>query len=237
MNEREYKVFAFEVKQINEDDDFFTFEGFASTFGNIDLGDDIVQAGAFQESLKNAPNVPILWQHNMGQPIGKSIHLEEQAKGLFVRARLPKSDTLVSGRVMPQMKAESINSMSIGFFIQEFSMSKETNIRTLEKIKLFEISLVTLPMNTQATITDFKSFKEEEIKSIKDIETILKKGGLSQKEAKTFISKTKEFSKDQRDADDSDETKEQRDVVSDLSKIMDLQQDHKLKQIINLIQK
>jgi len=213
MTKKEFKSFAFEVKQISEDDDFFIFEGFASTFGNTDLGDDIVQAGAFTDSLKENSQVPILWQHRLSEPIGKSIHLEEQVKGLFVRARLPKNDSLVRDRVIPQMKVGSITTMSIGFFTIEFSRNNDTGINTLEKIKLFEISLVTLAMNPEAVITDFKSFKEEEIKSIKDIETILKKGGLSQKEAKTFISKTKEFSKDQRDVDDSDNIKKQCDVA------------------------
>ena len=198
--EKKHLVVPFEVKQIdNEDPDNFIFEGYASTFGNVDLGDDIVKQGAFLESLKLNPQVPILWQHKMGEPIGISIELREDNKGLFVKATLPKRDTMVSGRVMPQMEVGSIREMSIGFFIKEFSKNTDTGIRTLEKIALFEISLVTKAMNPQATVNDFKSFKEAEVKSLKDIETFLKEGGMSNNEAKSLISNVKEFS-NERDA-------------------------------------
>jgi HK97 family phage prohead protease len=219
----------FEVKQINnEDPDNFVFEGYASTFGNVDLGDDIVQQGAFLESLKSNPIVPILWQHKMGEPLGVSIELREDNKGLFVKATLPKGDTMVSGRVIPQMKIGSIKEMSIGFFIRESSFNTDTNIRTLEKIGLFEISLVTKAMNPQATVNDFKSFKEIEIRSLKDIETFLKEGGLSQNEAKTLISNVKEFSnqrdaeekqKDQRDAEEKKRIEAEKMLVASMNKL------------------
>ena len=202
--EQKFLKVPFEIKTIdNEDPDNFIFEGYASTFGNIDLGDDIVQLGAFQESLKLNPQVPILWQHQMGEPIGISIELREDNKGLFVKATLPKNDTMVNGRVMPQMKVGSIREISIGFFIRESSFNNDTQIRTLEKIALFEISLVTKAMNPQATVNDFKSFKETEVKSLKDIETFLKEGGMSRSDVKTLISNVKEFS-NQRDADEEE---------------------------------
>jgi len=189
---REHLSVPFELKQLPDNDSkFFNFEGFASTFGNIDLGNDIVEQGAFRDSLAKNPQVPILWQHTIREPIGKSIHLEEQTKGLFVRGRLPKKDSLVRDRVIPQMEVGSIDTMSIGFFINEFSFNNETEIRTLEKIDLFEISLVTLAMNPQAVVTDFKSlmdrgfkslfksFIDRDFKSLKEIEAFLKEGGLS----------------------------------------------------------
>jgi HK97 family phage prohead protease len=161
-NDLEKKLFncSFEVKQINDEDPtFFVFEGHASTFGNVDLGDDVVQRGAFADSLKQDAQVPILWQHSMSEPIGKSIELYEDNKGLFVKARLPKEDDLVKGRVIPQMKVGSIAEMSIGFFIVDSSIEtrEEKQVRLLEKIKLFEISLVTKAMNPQALVTSFKA--------------------------------------------------------------------------------
>ncbi len=205
-NEKHYKSFSFEVKEIQEDDsEFFTFEGYASTFGNIDLGDDIVEKGAFSESLLKNPSVPVLWQHDMAMPIGKSIEMREDERGLFVKARLPKGDDFVKGRVMPQMKVGSIQEMSIGFFIKGASYDREKEIRTLEKIDLFEFSLVTKAMNPQARISGFKSFKELEIKSLKDIETFLKDCGFSNKESLTLISKIKEFSNQSDSVKKSDE--------------------------------
>jgi len=217
MTTKQYKSFAFEVKQIEEDDsDNFTIEGFASTFGNLDFDDEIIMSGAFTESLQKTPQVPLLVMHNMRDilPVGKTIHLEEQVKGLFFRAILPKSDTFVKDRLMPQIKIGSLQELSIGFFTKKSEFDNETFIRRLTKIDLFEISIVAKAANSQATITDFKSFKEAEkdIKSLKDIETYLKEGGLSNNESKALISKIKEFSKNQREADDSD-TQKQCDVA------------------------
>jgi HK97 family phage prohead protease len=153
----EYKRLALEVKQFGDDTDdasFHFFEGLASTFGNKDFGDDIVVKGAFTETLKKIMPT-ILWQHDMKDPIGMPIHLEENKEGLFVKARLPKEDSLVSGRVAPQMRVGSVKSMSIGFSVDDFEI--KDGVRFIQKLTLWEISLVTLPMNDKAKVTNFKS--------------------------------------------------------------------------------
>lgn len=159
----EYKQISLEIKQFGddtEDNSFHFFEGLASTFGNKDFGDDVVVKGAFIETLKNI--VPtILWQHDMRDPIGMPIELMENDEGLFVKARMPKEDSLVSGRVAPQMRVGSIKSMSIGFSVDEFEI--KDGVRFIQKLTLWEISLVTLPMNDKARVTNFKaatSFKD-----------------------------------------------------------------------------
>lgn len=154
---KEIKTFPFEVKKVNEENsNIFTFEGYASTFGNVDLGDDIIVRGAFTNSLAKNSQVPILWQHQMTEPVGISIELYEDDKGLFIKGNLPKDDTLVSGRIIPQMKVGSIREMSIGYFTKDSDMEK--GVRLLKEIELFEVSLVTKAMNPQATVSGFKSF-------------------------------------------------------------------------------
>ncbi len=160
----EYKQIALEIKQFGddtEDDSFHFFEGLASTFGNKDFGDDIVVKGAFVETLKKITPT-ILWQHDMRDPIGMPMQLEENKEGLFVKARMPKEDSLVSGRVAPQMRVGSIKSMSIGFSVDEFEI--KDGVRFIQKLTLWEISLVTLPMNTKAAVTDFKMESEPPFK-------------------------------------------------------------------------
>ena len=78
---KENKTLPFEIKSIDSSDDFFTFKGYASTFGNVDLGNDIIEKGAFQETLAKNAGLPILWQHSMQEPIGKSTTLYEDEKG------------------------------------------------------------------------------------------------------------------------------------------------------------
>ncbi len=148
----------FEVKQVlATDPDFFFIEGLASTFGNMDQVDDIVQRGAFKESLDSfMPK--ILWQHNSSEPIGMPDDIRETDDGLFVRIKLPKADTFVSGRVMPQVKIGSINAMSIGFTLESpEDIEREGGIRLLKKIKLKEISLVSFPANEMALVSGFKN--------------------------------------------------------------------------------
>lgn len=153
----EYMQVEFEVKQIlDEDDGFFRFEGMASTFGNIDLVDDIVEKGAFTESLQNRTPI-ILWQHFSDEPIGMPEMIMENEDGLFLRARLPIDDTLVKGRVIPQVKVGSIRTMSIGFRIPPGGAEIDADgIRRLKRVDLLEVSLVTFPANPMATVTGFK---------------------------------------------------------------------------------
>ena len=214
--EKEIKSFPFEVKAIAEENNIFTFEGYASTFNNVDHGDDIVIRGAFSNSLTKNSQVPILWQHQMSEVIGVSVQLYEDDKGLFIKGNLPKDDTLVSGRIIPQMKVGSIKEMSIGFFTKNYDRAKD-GIRLLKEIDLFEVSLVTKAMNSQALVTGFKSFE-----TLRDIEQTLKDNGFSSNEAKTLISRIKEFSS-QRDASednqrDADATKQK--IITDLNNLI-----------------
>ena len=211
--EKEIKSFPFEVKATAEENNIFTFEGYASTFNNIDYGDDIVIRGAFSNSLAKDSQVPILWQHQMNEVIGISVQLYEDDKGLFIKGNLPKDDTLVSGRIIPQMKVGSIKEMSIGFFTKNYDVAKN-GIRLLKEIDLFEVSLVTKAKNPQALVSGFKSFE-----TLRDIEQTLKDSGFSNNEAKTLISKIKEFSS-KRDASqdnqrDADATKQK--IITDLN--------------------
>lgn len=154
-------VVPFEVKQITEDEDYYIFEGYASTFGNIDRGQDAVMPGAFLETVaelmssKRVGKLPALWSHNGDMPVGSYTEFREDSHGLFVKGRLPKADTFVSGRLMPQMKAESVTSMSIGYSTLDYII--EGGVRLLKKLKLWEISLVVTPMNPLAEITGIKS--------------------------------------------------------------------------------
>ena len=74
----EYKSLDFEIKAINDEG---VFSGYASTFGNVYLVQDIVQKGAFLKSLqKGLNNVLMLWQHDISELIGEFIRLEEDEK-------------------------------------------------------------------------------------------------------------------------------------------------------------
>ena len=149
-----------ETKEIQEKGSkFLEFEGYLSTFHNEDLVGDVVLPGAFQESLlEKMPK--LLWMHNWDEPIGIFIEAKEDDKGLFVKARMPLDDDFVRGRVAPQLKAGSIDSMSIGFYRKVTRYDEENNIRYLEKVDLIEGSLVTFPANPKAKIEAIKAMKK-----------------------------------------------------------------------------
>lgn len=61
------------------------------------------------------------------------------------------------GRVIPQMKIGSVDKMSIGYSIREKGADYIDDVRHLKDLKLWEVSLVTLPMNEMADVTDMKA--------------------------------------------------------------------------------
>ena len=158
-----HKTFPFEMKSFEEDGDFFSFEGYLSTFGNEDRGGDVVNKGAFVDSLKE--HMPsLLWMHKTDEPVGVFDSMVEDDIGLYVKGRMPKDDDFVLKRVMPQMKIGSIKSMSIGYSAYgKDGISYDKGVRQLNKLFLWEGSLVTIPMNEMATIKSkaAASFSEE----------------------------------------------------------------------------
>jgi HK97 family phage prohead protease len=154
MQEKKYLQLDFEFKSIESDQKFLYFKGYASTFNNIDRTDDSVVKGAFKKSLEKKPSVKVLWQHSFRDPIGKSLLMREDEKGLYVEGRISKRTSLGKD-VAILIEDEVINQMSIGYYTKD-SFVKE-NIRYLTEIDLFEFSFVTEPANEMATLSGFKS--------------------------------------------------------------------------------
>jgi len=164
---KEYKKiqvpFLLEKSNLSEDNEYFTFSGYGSTFDNIDRDQDVIEKGAFNKTIEKiiskGDNLPILWQHDMSIPLGIYIKFAEDEKGLFVKGRMPKDDSFVRERVMPQMKIGSVRKLSIGFFIKEweFETREGKSVRIIKEVELFEISLVTIPANEEASVTEIKA--------------------------------------------------------------------------------
>lgn len=147
-----------EEKAISDGDDVITLEGYASTFGNVDNGGDVVCAGAFKKSLDTIGLPMLLWQHKMDEPpIGNVLDAKEDAKGLWFKAEIPKdqSDPLIR-RIGSGLKRRAIKSMSIGYKTARSERRKQDNARMLRELKLYEISIVNLPMNPEASIDRVK---------------------------------------------------------------------------------
>lgn len=155
------------------------FEGYASVFGVVDQGMDVMARGAFAKSLGRR-KVKMLWQHDMAQPIGVWDDIYEDERGLFVRGRILK-DVDKGREAMALLRAGAIDSMSIGYRTIEAIPEADGRVRKLTEVDLFEISLVTFPMLPDAKVTAVKS-----IKTIREFERALRDAGFSQNEAKAI---------------------------------------------------
>ena len=147
---REVNLLSLDIKSLALDG---MFEGYASLFNREDLGHDIVLPGAFRESLRErGPNgVKMLFQHDPTQPIGVWLKLVEDARGLHVRGRL-MSEIARAREVMSLMRAGAIDGLSIGFRMVKGARDR-LGVRRLEKIDLWEVSIVTFPMQPDARVT------------------------------------------------------------------------------------
>jgi len=200
--ELKYLERPFEVKAVEDDG---TFEGFGSVFGNVDSYKEIVAPGAFAESLagwKAAGRLPpVLWQHRSGEPIGPYLAMEEQAVGLHVKGQLLVNDVQRAKEARALMKAKAVNGLSIGFVTREDSFDRVTGIRTLKKIDLWEVSIVTFPANPSAQISSVKSAIDA-IETVREAEAFLRDvGRLTNSQAAAFVSRFKSLS-GQRDSDE-----------------------------------
>lgn len=193
--------FGFELKASAEDG---TFEGYGSVFNIEDGGGDIVIPGAFTASLalqKTAGRLPaMLWQHRPSEPIGVYTGMEEDAVGLKVSGKLALK-TARGAEAYELMKMGALSGMSIGYRTRDDSYDRVTGVRTLKKLDLIELSLVTFPMNDASRISAVKG-DIETIKNIRDAEEYLRDSGLSRAQAVAFIGRIKSLGP--RDADEGD---------------------------------
>jgi HK97 family phage prohead protease len=166
--ERITKDFAFELKAVS---DKGIIEGYASTFGNVDSAGDIIAPGAFARTLaswnaKGQP-VPVLWQHDAYEPIGATVSISEDERGLRVKAQLVL-DVQQAREALALAKARVLGGMSIGFSVPAVAADGKDAVdydeglraRVFREVRLWEYSLVTFPANEQATIESAKTAPE-----------------------------------------------------------------------------
>lgn len=195
--------FSFETKGVDETG---VFEGYASVFGNVDGGGDIVEPGAFIESIvrskKDGRIIPMLWQHDQREPIGIWSDIAEDSKGLYVKGQVLTESSELSRRAYALLKARAMSGLSIGYKVPAGGAEDDKarrGVRRLKKLDLFEVSIVTFPMNERARVTAVKAaedmravFATGETPRLKLIEEYLRDGGFPDALATKFVSLGKE---------------------------------------------
>jgi HK97 family phage prohead protease len=138
-----------------------TLIGYASTFGNVDLGGDVVVKGAFTKTIENIKTngIPLLADHfaSTSSVLGTIYDATEDTKGLQIKARLSQAPSAQD--VAVKLREGHLNKMSIGYESMDDSYDEVNGqkVRLLKEIKLWETSVVVFPMNPKASIERVKS--------------------------------------------------------------------------------
>ncbi len=182
-----------------------TFSGYGAVFGNIDSYGDVIEQGAFKQTLKEWKGrgkwPKMLLQHGGGFfggstldgiPVGQYTHMNEDSHGLKLDGRLFALNTERGTYIHEGMKSGELDGLSIGFMVREFIAGTKAGEpdRRLTNIDLWEVSIVTFPANDKANVTSVKMKRE--------LEEAFRDGGLSRADSLKAVSILSKFY--QRDA-------------------------------------
>lgn len=123
------------------------FAGYAALFDRRDAGRDTIRPGAFAATLAQRDQpLPLYWQHRADQQIGWIDRVAEDAKGLRVVATIANADG-VAGLAL---RRGAVTGLSFGY--RTLEAGRDAAGRELRRVELFEVSLVTHPMQHGARV-------------------------------------------------------------------------------------
>ena len=127
--------------------DTVRFAGYAGLFNVPDADQDTILPGAFADTLAARTNaLPLLWQHKPDQQIGEIELVEEDRRGLRVVARIDRTNS----RAAQMLVRGEVSGLSFGYRARKARCNEEG--RELAQIDLFEVSLVTHPLQHGARV-------------------------------------------------------------------------------------
>jgi HK97 family phage major capsid protein/HK97 family phage prohead protease len=139
-------------------------EGIASTAAVDSYGDVVEPTGA----VFDLP-MPLLWQHHPEKPVGHVEFAEPTKSGVPFKARIFSTDEqgIVKDRLdeaWQSVKLGLVRAVSIGFQPIEYTQLKDGGYK-FTKWKWVELSLVTIPANSEATIDLVRSIDRKSLAS------------------------------------------------------------------------
>lgn len=144
-----------------------TATGRASAYGKVDSYGDTIEYGAYRETIPRFLQRGFIgWGHDWRDPVGMPIAAEERSDGLYVTWKW-HSDADAQrkrGIVEERLAAGMFVGLSIGFDIEnpardtDYTTKNGQRVRVLKRIKLHEVSVVTVPADSFAGVTDAKSW-------------------------------------------------------------------------------
>lgn len=150
------------------DSEIIKISGAANYYGDPDSGDILIDlanevvnpTGMDVTAWKSNPQ--ILWQHDRHCTIGRGLSITKKKSGVYIEAEIH------SGAMEPEdfyrIKAGLVTRLSVGFRVIEGSFKQvgTKNVYVIEKSKLFEVSVVSLPCNEESSFQLIKSLPDDE---------------------------------------------------------------------------
>lgn len=150
---------AFLLKAINDEKGII--EGYASLYHIEDSDGDVVMPGAFDASVRALGRadrpLPLLWQHDIAQPIGIWQLVKSDSTGLFVRGQLFIHEVARAAEAYALLKRKALSGLSIGYKVVDALRDRQRGVQLLKSIALYEISLVTFPALEAARVSGVKA--------------------------------------------------------------------------------
>ena len=171
------KTKSFKVKaEESEESGPGYFVGYASVFGNVDSYGEVMEKGAFSDTLKEweGRKIPVFYGHDLTNPennIGYVESAEEDDTGLLVRCVVDTEGPGNGPIVYKLLKEGRIDRMSFGFYVND--ADHKGGVTYIKKVSLLEVSVVPAPANPEAAINEVKSSKKESGMTPEDIEKLI----------------------------------------------------------------
>lgn len=188
-----HKDFSLEIKSVSDEG---LIEGYGSTFGGPpDSVGDIVVPGAFADTLvahKRQGTMPLFFfGHKSNElTIGNWIDMAEDGKGLWGQGQMDMEDPFAV-KIHRKLKRKEMRGLSIGYEVKAARPDpKRQGVRLLEKLDLWEVSIVNLPANQRAAIENVKSYTSGgNLPSLPEFEEFLREAGFSKTQATAIAGK------------------------------------------------
>jgi HK97 family phage prohead protease len=157
-----YKEFAL----IKSADDAGTISGYFSTYDRIpDSYGDVIARGAFIETIQKRKEsghpFPLCWNHDLNQIIGfvDPADIEDTEKGPLMK-KASFFNTPLAQEKREIVKSGVVYQFSFAYEVLEAgptTLDDGVKANELKKLELFEVSIVPIPANPRAEVTDIKS--------------------------------------------------------------------------------
>lgn len=167
-NQDFFQITTKSVNEIVENDKVVAveIEGYAST-KDKDRGKDIVEPTAFKNALDLYMSNPVvLLQHDTDKPIGLVTQATIDSKGLYVKAKITED----TDGVFSKLKNKVLRAFSIGYRIKDYEINEVKDDQgdvtgweeIIKDLELYEISVVSIPMNPYALTKSMANCFEKE---------------------------------------------------------------------------